>query len=208
LGADPAILHSADTRRNHQSRPQLPRSEWLHLDGPPILTPAACEGTTTLFPVEYFGDEAYLTQSGQLYLESTAMALGKVYSFGPTFRAEKSKTRRHLTDLDGGTGNAFADLTDLMRLAEDFIAFIVGQVIENRSGDLQTIGRDLGKLQVVKAPFPRIKYDEAVEILREGYAKGELEQEFEWGNDFGSPDETFLSSHFERPVIVHRYPSR
>ena len=130
------------------------------LTDPPILTPAACEGTSTLFPVDYFGDQAYLTQSGQLYIESTALALGKVYSFGPTFRAEKSKTRRHPT-----------------------------------------------KLGAVRPPFPRLRYDEAVKMLNDAHAKGELEQAFEYGNDFGSPDETYISSQFDRPVMVHRYPA-
>src|ERR1700756_4482773 len=132
------------------------------LTDPPILTPAACEGTTTLFPVDYFEEQAYLTQSGQLYIEATAMALGKVYSFGPTFRAEKSKTRRHLTEFWMVEPEvAYATLDDLMQLAEHFISFIVGRWLERRAADLQTIGRDLTKLEHVKTPFPRISYDEA-----------------------------------------------
>ncbi len=175
---------------------------------PPILTPAACEGTSTLFPVEYFGEEAYLTQSGQLYIESTAMALGKVYSFGPTFRAEKSKTRRHLTEFWMIEPEvAYAGLDDLMVLAEEFLSHIVQRVLENRAADLKTIGRDVAKLEAVRAPFPRISYDEAAKMLDEAYAAGKLEQKFEYGNDFGSPDETYLSAQFDRPVMVHRYPA-
>jgi asparaginyl-tRNA synthetase len=175
---------------------------------PPILTPAACEGTSTLFPVEYFGDEAYLTQSGQLYIESTALALGKVYSFGPTFRAEKSKTRRHLTEFWMIEPEmAYAGLDDLMALAENFIAFIVERVLERHTADLKVIGRDVTKLEAIKAPFPRLSYDEAAKMLDEAYSKGLIEQKFEYGNDFGSPDETYLSSQFDRPVMVHRYPA-
>lgn len=179
------------------------------LTDPPILTPAACEGTTTLFPVDYFDDQAYLTQSGQLYIEATAMALGKVYSFGPTFRAEKSKTRRHLTEFWMVEPEvAYATLEDLMKLAEEFISFIVARCLERRRADLQTIGRDLSKLETVKVPFPRIRYDEAVEILDKGFSEGKLESKFEWGGDFGSPDETYISSQFDRPVMVHRYPAK
>src|SRR6185369_8817862 len=162
---------------------------------PPILTPAACEGTSTLFPVDYFDEEAFLTQSGQLYIEATAMALGKVYSFGPTFRAEKSKTRRHLTEFWMVEPEvAFFELDDIMKLAEDFISHIVKRVLENRRKDLETIGRDISKLEKIEAPFPRITYDEAVAMLQEGHKKGELENNFEWGGDLGSPDETYISS--------------
>jgi asparaginyl-tRNA synthetase len=176
---------------------------------PPILTPAACEGTTTLFPVDYFDEQAYLTQSGQLYIEATALALGKVYSFGPTFRAEKSKTRRHLTEFWMVEPEvAFAGIDDIMSLAEDFISFIVGRVLERRRPEMQTLERDIAKLENIKTPFPRITYDEAVQMLQEGHAKGELENKFEWGGDFGSPDETYISSKFERPVMVHRYPAK
>jgi asparaginyl-tRNA synthetase len=174
---------------------------------PPILTPAACEGTSTLFPVNYFEEEAFLTQSGQLYIEATAMALGKVYSFGPTFRAEKSKTRRHLTEFWMVEPEvAYAELDDIMKLAEDFISHIVKRVLENRRKDLETIGRDISKLENIQAPFPRITYDEAVAMLQEGHKKGELENNFEWGGDLGSPDETYISSKFDRPVMIHRYP--
>jgi len=179
------------------------------LTDPPNLTPAACEGTTTLFPVDYFEEQAYLTQSGQLYIEATAMALGKVYSFGPTFRAEKSKTRRHLTEFWMVEPEvAYATLDDVMDLGEGLISFLVKRCLERRLPDLQTIGRDLTKLEKIEAPFPRITYDEAVKMLQEGYAKGAVESNFEWGGDFGSPDETYLSSQFEKPVMVHRYPAK
>ena len=141
------------------------------LTDPPILTPAACEGTTTLFPVDYFDEQAYLTQSGQLYIEATAMALGKVYSFGPTFRAEKSKTRRHLTEFWMVEPEiAYATLDDLMQLAEDFISFLVKRCLDRRASDLQIIGRDISKLAKIEAPFARITYDEAVKLLQEGHA--------------------------------------
>ncbi|MGA2416608.1 MAG: asparagine--tRNA ligase [Candidatus Sulfotelmatobacter sp.] len=179
------------------------------LTDPPILTPAACEGTSTLFPVDYFDEQAYLTQSGQLYIEATAMALGKVYSFGPTFRAEKSKTRRHLTEFWMVEPEvAYAELDDLMDLAEGLISFVVKRCLDRRRADLQAIGRDVAKLEKVEAPFPRISYDDAVKNLQEGYAKGTLETKFEWGGDFGSPDETYLSAQFDKPVMVHRYPAQ
>jgi len=178
------------------------------LTDPPVLTPAACEGTTTLFRVDYFEEQAFLTQSGQLYIEATAMALGRVYSFGPTFRAEKSKTRRHLTEFWMVEPEiAYATLEDLMDLAEGFITFIIQRCLERRRTELESIGRDVGKLEVASPPFPRITYDEAVKMLQEGHARGALEHKFEWGGDFGSPDETYLSSQFDRPVIVHRYPA-
>jgi asparaginyl-tRNA synthetase len=179
------------------------------LTDPPILTPAACEGTSTLFPVDYFEEQAYLTQSGQLYIEATAMALGKVYSFGPTFRAEKSKTRRHLTEFWMVEPEvAYAELDDLMDLAEGLISFIVKRCLEKRRPDLQIIGRDVTKLEKIEAPFPRITYDEAVKMLQEAHAKGTLENKFEWGGDLGSPDETYISSQFDKPVMVHRYPAQ
>jgi asparaginyl-tRNA synthetase len=179
------------------------------LTDPPILTPAACEGTTTLFPVEYFGEEAFLTQSGQLYVEATAMALGKVYSFGPTFRAEKSKTRRHLTEFWMIEPEvAYATLDDDMELAEGLVTFVVQRVLEKRRKELETIGRDVGKLAKIAPPFPRISYDEAVKKLQEGFEKGELPTKFEWGGDLGSPDETYLSSQYEKPLMVHRYPAQ
>ncbi len=179
------------------------------LTDPPILTPAACEGTSTLFPVDYFDEQAYLTQSGQLYIEATAMALGKVYSFGPTFRAEKSKTRRHLTEFWMVEPEiAYGQLDDIMDLAEGLITFVVKRCLERRRADLQAIGRDISKLDKIEAPFPRISYDDAVKNLQEGHAKGELETKFEWGGDLGSPDETYLSAQFDKPVMVHRYPAK
>jgi len=175
---------------------------------PPILTPAACEGTSTLFPVDYFGDPAYLTQSGQLYIEATALALGKVYSFGPTFRAEKSKTRRHLTEFWMIEPEvAFMDLDGLLELAENFLSHIVQSVLKNRAPELVVIGRDPAKLQAISPPFPRLRYDVACEMLNQAHKDGHLEAPFEYGNDFGSPDETWLSSQFDRPVMVHRYPA-
>src|SRR5580693_2753615 len=149
------------------------------LTDPPILTPAACEGTSTLFPVDYFEEQAYLTQSGQLYIEATAMALGKVYSFGPTFRAEKSKTRRHLTEFWMVEPEvAYGTLDDLMDLAEGLISFVVKRCLEKRRNDLQAAGRDMSKLEKIAAPFPRITYDEAVQMLHEGHSKGALEARF------------------------------
>ncbi|MGA2352706.1 MAG: asparagine--tRNA ligase [Terracidiphilus sp.] len=175
---------------------------------PPILTPAACEGTSTLFPVDYFGDPAYLTQSGQLYIESTALALGKVYSFGPTFRAEKSKTRRHLTEFWMIEPEvAFMDLDGLLELAENFLSHIVQSVLKSRASELVVIGRDPAKLQAICPPFPRLTYDDAAAMLNAAHKTGQLEAPFEYGNDFGSPDETWLSSQFDRPVMVHRYPA-
>jgi len=179
------------------------------LTDPPILTPAACEGTSTLFPVDYFDEQAFLTQSGQLYIEATAMALGKVYSFGPTFRAEKSKTRRHLTEFWMVEPEvAYATLDDLMDLAEALISSVVQRCLEKRRTDLQTIGRDVSHLEKITAPFPRVTYDDAVKMLQEGHAKGALENKFEWGGDLGSPDETYLSAQFDKPVMVHRYPAQ
>ena len=175
----------------------------------PIFTPAACEGTTTLFEVDYFDDnKAYLTQSGQLYNEATAAAFGKVYCFGPTFRAEKSKTRRHLTEFWMVEPEvAYAELDDIMNLAEEFITFIVQRVLENRRKELTELERDISKLEKIAPPFPRLPYDDAVKMLQEAHAKGELQERFEWGGDFGAPDETYLSNQFDRPVMVHRYPA-
>ena len=169
----------------------------------PIFTPAACEGTTTLFPAQYFEDQtAYLTQSGQLYNEANAMALGRVYCFGPTFRAEKSKTRRHLTEFWMVEPEvAYADLNDVMELAEDLVVSVVGRVLEKRRRELTVIERDTSKLEAVQKPFPRISYDEAVKRLQ---AKG---LPIQWGGDFGGPDETTLSEEYDRPVLVHRYPA-
>jgi asparaginyl-tRNA synthetase len=169
----------------------------------PILTPAACEGTTTLFETQYFEDDkAYLTQSGQLYIEATAAAFGKVYCFGPTFRAEKSKTRRHLTEFWMVEPEAaFATLEDMMDLAERFLSFIVKRVLENRRRELQVLERDTTRLEQVSPPFPRITYDEAVKILQR---KG---SEIQWGGDFGGTDETLIGEDFSKPVMVHRFPA-
>ena len=175
----------------------------------PIFTPAACEGTTTLFEVDYFDDEkAYLTQSGQLYNEATAAAFGKSYAFGPTFRAEKSKTRRHLTEFWMVEPEvAYASYEDMMDLGEGLILFIVERVLADRGEELKTLERDISKLEAVTAPFPRLHYDEAVKMLQEGFKKGELENDFEWGGDFGSPDETYLSNQFGKPIFVHHFPT-
>jgi asparaginyl-tRNA synthetase len=167
----------------------------------PILTPAACEGTTTLFPVRYFEETAYLTQSGQLYGEAGALAFGKIYCFGPTFRAEKSKTRRHLTEFWMVEPEmAFAGLDDDMDLAEDFLEHVVQTVVARRRPELRTLERDLAPLERVRKPFPRISYAEALEILgRKGFPLA-------WGADLGADEETALSQEFDRPVMVHRYP--
>jgi len=218
---------------------------------PPILTPAACEGTSTLFELDYFGDPAYLTQSGQLYIEATALALGKVYSFGPTFRAEKSKTRRHLTEFWMIEPEvAYMDLEGDMQLAEAFLTHIVTTVLAQHRADLKVIGRDIAKLEAVIAPstnavilsegaagvegsavpgeapflgdteravreeastagarFPRLSYDEAHAMLDEAFKAGKLEAAHVYGDDFGSPDETYISSQFDKPVMIHRYPA-
>jgi len=169
----------------------------------PIFTPAACEGTTTLFEVDYFGEKAYLTQSGQLYMEAAAMALGSVYCFGPTFRAEKSKTRRHLTEFWMVEPEvAFMDLAGDMDLAEDFICEIVARVRKEKESELALLERDLGKLDAVRKPLPRISYDEAIAMLKEAG------KPVEWGEDFGADEETVLSSRFDRPILVHRYPAK
>jgi asparaginyl-tRNA synthetase len=170
----------------------------------PIFTPAACEGTSTLFPVQYFDDTtAYLTQSGQLYNEANAMALGRVYCFGPTFRAEKSKTRRHLTEFWMVEPEvAYATLDDVIELAEDLVVAVVARILDRRQVELKRLERDVSKLELVKKPFPRISYDDAVQLLND---KG---QPFEWGGDFGAPDETVLANSFDRPVAVHRYPAK
>lgn len=212
-------------------------SEYFDTNGfirtdPPILTPNACEGTSELFEMDYFDDDkAYLTQSGQLYIEATALALGKVYSFGPTFRAEKSKTRRHLTEFWMIEPEvAYAGLDDIMDLAEAFITHIVTRVLESHRADLKVIGRDVTKLEPIigepapepgapglasetwdkgatTAKFPRLSYDEAHAMLEKAYAEGKIENPHKYGDDFGSPDETYISSQFDRPVMVHRYPA-
>jgi asparaginyl-tRNA synthetase len=191
-------------------------AEYFDNDGfvrtdPPILTPNACEGTSELFEMDYFdNDKAYLTQSGQLYIEATALALGKVYSFGPTFRAEKSKTRRHLTEFWMIEPEAtYLDLDGLMSLAEGFLTHIVTRVLEVHRNDLKVIGKDVAKLEAVAAPgvFPRLSYDEAHQMLVDAHAKGLIENAHVYGDDFGSPDETYISNQFEKPVMVHRYPA-
>jgi asparaginyl-tRNA synthetase len=202
---------------------------------PPILTPNACEGTSELFEMDYFDDDkAYLTQSGQLYIEATALALGKVYSFGPTFRAEKSKTRRHLTEFWMVEPEvAFLELDGLMNLAEGFITHIVTRVLESHRTDLKVIGKDIEKLEAVVGigpganssllssrseaegsavktaanRFPRLSYDEAHAMLDEAFKAGKLEAPHKYGDDFGSPDETYISNQFDKPVMIHRYPA-
>ncbi|MCD7780941.1 MAG: asparagine--tRNA ligase [Candidatus Gastranaerophilales bacterium] len=167
----------------------------------PIFTPNACEGTTNLFETDYFDTKAYLTQSGQLYMEAAAMAVGKAYCFGPTFRAEKSKTRRHLTEFWMVEPEiAFADIYDDMDLAEEFVEYIVSQVVEHNKADLETLERDITKLENIKRPFPRISYDEAIEIL---HKKG---NNTPWGEDFGGDEETLISEEFDKPVMIHHYP--
>ncbi|MFH1434493.1 MAG: asparagine--tRNA ligase [Pseudomonadota bacterium] len=168
----------------------------------PILTPSACEGTTTLFKTDYFGDEAFLTQSGQLYNEAGAMAFGKVYCFGPTFRAEKSKTRRHLLEFWMVEPEvAYMDLDGNMDLAEDFVCYIVQRVLKERAKELEVIERDVANLEKVKKPFPRISYDEAIKMINERGA------DVAWGDDFGGDEETVLGSAYDRPVMIHRYPT-
>jgi asparaginyl-tRNA synthetase len=178
-------------------------SQGYTLTDAPMFTPAACEGTSTLFEVNYIDDQkAYLTQSGQLYIEATAMALGKVYTFGPTFRAEKSKTRRHLTEfwmLEPEA--AYADLNDMMSLGEGLVSAIVQSVLRNKPRELETLKRDTTKLENVKPPFPRVSYEEAIQILQK---KGNPSK---FGDDIGGDEETIVSNEFDRPVMVHRYPA-
>ncbi|MEP6901215.1 MAG: asparagine--tRNA ligase [Actinomycetota bacterium] len=176
----------------------------------PIFTPAACEGTTTLFEVDYFDDDkAYLTQSGQLYNEATAASFGRTYCFGPVFRAEKSKTRRHLTEFWMVEPEmTYAQLDDVMSLGESLIKFIVERVLTDRREELTVLERDITKLEAILAEdFPQIHYDDAVKLLKEGFAKGDLENDFEWGGDFGAPDETYISKQFNAPVFVHHFPA-
>ena len=225
-------------------------AEYFDLNGfirtdPPILTPNACEGTSELFEMDYFDDgKAYLTQSGQLYVEATALALGKVYSFGPTFRAEKSKTRRHLTEFWMVEPEvAFLELDGLLDLAEAYITHIVTTVLAHHRADLKVIGKDISKLEAVIAPgaappsaestqndnvssrpersevegpavpaaatnrFPRLSYDQAHAMLEKAFAEGKIEAPHKYGDDFGSPDETYISSQFDKPVMIHRYPA-
>ncbi|QJW48191.1 asparagine--tRNA ligase [bacterium BFN5] len=168
----------------------------------PIITPAACEGTTTLFELDYHGEKGYLSQSGQLYNEATAMALGRIYCFGPTFRAEKSKTRRHLMEFWMVEAEmAYCDMEANIKLQEEMIHYVIQRVLAKCSNELAILERDITKLANITLPFPRISYTEAVEILKEA---GE---EFPWGEDFGAPHETIISNHFNAPVFVHRYPT-
>lgn len=194
--------------------------EWFDTHGyinmdTPILTPAACEGTTTLFETPYFDEGmAYLAQSGQLYNEANIYSFGKVYSFGPTFRAEKSKTRRHLTEFWMVEPEvAFCDLDQLMEIEEQFITHIVKRVLRERSPELKSLGRDLSKLELIEPPFPRISYDDAVNTLLEIQSTIEDPEQkelmrIEWGMDFGSPHETELTARFEKPVFVYGYPTQ
>lgn len=178
----------------------LDQNDFILIDSP-ILTPAACEGTTTLFETDYFGEKAYLTQSGQLYNEASAMAFGKVYCFGPTFRAEKSKTRRHLMEFWMVEPEAaYVDLEENNKIQENMVTYIVKQVLENKKIELDLLERDSSKLEIIKVPFPRISYDEAIEILKKDGSK------VEWGDDFGGEDETILSQKYEKPIFIHRYP--
>ena len=168
----------------------------------PIFTPSACEGTSNLFEVQYFDQKAYLTQSGQLYMEAAAMALGKVYCFGPTFRAEKSKTRRHLTEFWMVEPEvAYLDLDGDMALAEDFLCSIVPRVLDRRKEEMKVLERDTSKLEKVQKPLPRIRYDEAIAILQRAG------KEAKWGDDFGGDEETVISEQFDRPVMIHHYPA-
>ena len=168
----------------------------------PIITPSACEGTTNLFELDYHGEKGYLSQSGQLYNEATALALGRVYCFGPTFRAEKSKTRRHLLEFWMIEAEmAYFDVNDNIKLQEELVYFVIQRILNKCTNELHILGRDIAKLEAIKLPFPRISYTDAVEILKNA---GE---EFTWGDDFGAPQETIISSHFNAPVFVHRYPT-
>lgn len=168
----------------------------------PVITPAACEGTTTLFELDYHGDKAFLSQSGQLYNEATALALGRIYCFGPTFRAEKSKTRRHLMEFWMIEAEmAYFDMEDSMKLQEEMVYYVIQRVLGRCRQELKILERDVAKLEAVKLPFPRISYSEAVDFIKQS---GE---EFAWGDDFGAPHETIISSKFDAPVFVHRYPT-
>ncbi|MCB9418944.1 MAG: asparagine--tRNA ligase [Ardenticatenaceae bacterium] len=191
----------------------LDNQGFLNIDTP-IITPSAAEGTSTLFPVNYFDEQAYLAQTGQLYNEANIMAFGKVYCFGPTFRAEKSKTRRHLAEFWMVEPEiAYCDLDDLMEFEEQFVSYVVQTTLEKRGPELELLGRDLTALENVKPPFPRISYDEAVErihAIREATNDPELKEllQIEWGDDFGSPHETELTKQFDRPVFVYGYPTQ
>ncbi len=174
---------------------------FINVDAP-IITANACEGTTNLFEIDYFDDQAYLSQTGQLYMEAAAMALGKVYCLGPAFRAEKSKTRKHLTEFWMIEPEvAYQTFEENLELQESYVAYVAQRVLTQRMAELKTLGRDPEKLAVIQTPFPRISYDDAVKLLQE---KG---SEIQWGDDLGAPDETLLGQIFEKPVFVHRFPS-
>lgn len=179
-------------------------SNGFTLIDPPVLTPSSCEGTTTLFHTKYFDEDAYLSQSGQLYMEAAAMALRKVYSFGPTFRAEKSKTRRHLIEFWMIEPEmAFVEHEESLKIQEELVSHVVQHVLQKCKKELQTLGRDISKLENVKPPFPRITYDEAVELLhKEGFT------DFKWGEDFGAPHETKIAESFDKPVFITHYPTK
>ncbi|MUG72644.1 asparagine--tRNA ligase [Paenibacillus validus] len=174
----------------------------FHLVDPPILTPSSCEGTTNLFHTKYFDEDAYLTQSGQLYMEAAAMALGRVYSFGPTFRAEKSKTRRHLIEFWMIEPEmAFVTHEENLEVQEQFVSYVVQSVLANCRKELEVLERDVTKLERIQAPFPRITYDEAVKFLQDNG------HEFEWGEDFGAPHETAIAESYDKPVFITHYPT-
>jgi len=180
----------------------LNNREFIRIDSP-IITPAAAEGTSNLFEIDYFGESAYLSQTGQLYQEAAAMAFGNVYCFGPTFRAEKSKTRRHLNEFWMVEPEmAYVDHYQNMEFQEQLIEYIVQSVLKNRKKELEILGRDISKLEKIKTPFPRLSYDEAIEMLKNNG------HEIEWGDDLGAPDETFLSNKFEKPVFITEYPAK
>ncbi len=181
----------------------------------PILTPAACEGTTTLFQTDYHGVPAYLSQSGQLYNEATIAAFGRVYCFGPTFRAEKSKTRRHIQEFWMVEPEAaYVDMWENMEIQEQFVSYIVHTTLRERRAELESLGRDLSRLEKIEPPFPRIHYDEAVEMINKAAEAGEVVPPLDepvpaivWGDDFGAPQETYVAEQFEKPVFVHHYPT-
>jgi asparaginyl-tRNA synthetase len=195
--------------------------DWLDSHGfllmdTPILTPAACEGTTTLFETDYHGTPAYLSQSGQLYNEANIMAFGRVYCFGPTFRAEKSKTRRHIQEFWMVEPEAaYVDLWQNLEIQEQFVSYVVQTTLRERRWELESLGRDLSRLERIEPPFPRIHYDEAVEMINAAAARGETVPPDDdpvpaiaWGDDFGAPHETYVAEQFEKPVFVHHYPSQ
>lgn len=183
-------------------REYLDKNGFINIDTP-ILTPAACEGTSTLFETKYFDQMAYLSQSGQLYNEATIMSFGKVYCYGPTFRAEKSKTRRHLMEFWMIEPEmAYFDWEDNIEIQEEFVTYIVQTVLKNRRNELEILERNLSKLEIIKPPFPKISYDEALEILKK------KSKDINWGDDFGAGEETIISKNFDKPVFIHHYPMK